>query len=213
MSTAYYVYAEIQVDGKWYNLSPTMKRPDGTFSVEPIYWAQSSFFDVYNDLESHSIGWGIPDDMSKDMLTVFHENLDEVIEGWGKMTWREHYRQSVFVVPYASSVADKIVKDRPFKYEGYVHKRSIADFECGEIDCLFPWLTIDEYNALPKEEQIEYSFYRWNEYGDDYYFYSIIAKHVSSMMYWFDFGNAFEDRNKWYGELSDSMVRLIIERC
>ena len=67
MSTAYYVYAEIQVDGKWYNLSPTMKRPDGTFSVEPIYWAQSSFFDVYNDLESHSIGWGIPDDMSKDM--------------------------------------------------------------------------------------------------------------------------------------------------
>ena len=50
MSTAYYVYAEIQVDGKWYNLSPTMKRPDGTFSVEPIYWAQSSFFDVYNDL-------------------------------------------------------------------------------------------------------------------------------------------------------------------
>ena len=63
MSTAYYVYAEIQVDGKWYNLSPTMKRPDGTFSVEPIYWAQSSFFDVYNDLESHSIGWGIPDDM------------------------------------------------------------------------------------------------------------------------------------------------------
>lgn len=86
MSTAYYVYAEIQVDGKWYNLSPTMKRPDGTFSVEPIYWAQSSFFDVYNDLESHSIGWGIPDDMSKDMLTVFHENLDEVIEGWGKMT-------------------------------------------------------------------------------------------------------------------------------
>ena len=118
MSTAYYVYAEIQVDGKWYNLSPTMKRPDGTFSVEPIYWAQSSFFDVYNDLESHSIGWGIPDDMSKDMLTVFHENLDEVIEGWGKMTWREHYRQSVFVVPYASSVADKIVKDRPFKYEG-----------------------------------------------------------------------------------------------
>lgn len=213
MSTAYYVYAEIQVDGKWYNLSPTMKRPDGTFSVEPIYWAQSSFFDVYNDLESHSIGWGIPDDMSKDMLTVFHENLDEVIEGWGKMTWREHYRQSVFVVPYASSVADKIVKDRPFKYEGYVHKRSIADYECGEIDRLFPWLTIDEYNALPKEEQIEYSFYRWNEYGDDYYFYSIIAKHISSMMYWFDFGNAFEDRHRWYGELSDSMVRLIIERC
>lgn len=27
-----------------------------------------------------------------------------------------------------------------------------------------------------------------------------------------NFGNAFEDRNKWYGELSDSMVRLIIER-
>ena len=64
MSIHYYVYAEVNVEDKWYNLNPTMEKPDGSFSVRPIYDSSSVFFDIINDPEEKLVFRGIPDDMS-----------------------------------------------------------------------------------------------------------------------------------------------------
>ena len=46
MGTHYNIYAEINVNGKWYNLSPTMKKYDGTLAVRPVYDSGSFFYSI-----------------------------------------------------------------------------------------------------------------------------------------------------------------------
>ena len=67
MSVRYYVYAEIKVCERWYNLNPLMKKYDGTLVVRPIYDNGSFFYDICNDLEDYRIDVGIPDDMSSEL--------------------------------------------------------------------------------------------------------------------------------------------------
>jgi len=214
MSTHYYVYAEVKVGDRWYSLNPTMKKPDGSFSVRPIYDSCSAFFEIYNDLEEKLVFRGIPDDMSPELRSLYHEDLDEKCEGWfSETTWRHVYEQSVFCVKYSNTVGRKIIKDRPHKYEGYVNKRTAADFETGEIEEIYEWLTPDEYKSLPEAEKKKYRYYEWDEPYDEYFVYRTVFERLSAMLYWFDFGDVFDDRSVlWRSETGLNDVRLFIER-
>ena len=75
MGTRYYIYAEIQVNNKWYNLNPIMKKHDGSLVVRPIYDGASGFYDVYCELDEHRISSGLPEDMSTELRSVFHSNF------------------------------------------------------------------------------------------------------------------------------------------
>ena len=89
-----------------------MKKHDGTLVLHPIYDSGSFFHNICNDLEDHRIGVGIPDDMSPELRSVFHENLDELREGWGSdTTWRKIYDQSVFCVKYSATISNRIIKE------------------------------------------------------------------------------------------------------
>ena len=48
MSTYYSIYAEANVDGKWYSLCPYFKNDKGEPKTHSIFWAQSAFWDVNN---------------------------------------------------------------------------------------------------------------------------------------------------------------------
>ena len=85
MSVYYSVYAEANVDGKWYSLSPLFKTGKDDLKTHSIFWLQSLFYEVYNDLRGYALGYGIPDDMSVGLREVFHEKLDEEIEYWPKL--------------------------------------------------------------------------------------------------------------------------------
>ena len=213
MSTHYYIYAEVRVKDKWYNLNPLMKKHDGSMVVRPIFDAASNFYDVFVDLESCRTEIGIPGDMSPELRSAFRDNLDEVCEGWdGKTTWRQIYERQIFCAPYSAAVAPKVIKDRPYKYSGYVNKRTIASFEVREIDEIGYWLTEEEYKALPDKEKKQYRYYQWNEDYDDYQTYRLIYERLCAMMYWFDYADAFEDRGEyWRNEPSLSDVRLFVE--
>ena len=215
MSTNYFVYAEIKVNDKWYNLNPMMKKYDGTLAVRPIYDSGSLFFDICNNLEEHRIGIGIPDDMSPELRSVFHENLDETCEGWGSdTTWREGYEQSVFCVRYSDTIADRIIKEKEYKYEGYVRKRTVASFEVGDIEEINSWLTYEEYQALSYRQKRTYQFYRWDEPYDEYGIYRIIYERLRAMLYWFDSADAFEDESVyWNSGAGINDIRLLIKRC
>ena len=215
MGTHYYVYAEIKVKDKWYNFNPIMKKYDGTLVVHPIYDACSSFFDICNDLETKRTDIGIPDDMSPELRSVFHDNLDEKCENWTPgTTWRNIYEQSMFSVKYSNTVGQRVIKDKPHKYEGYVSKRRIADFETHESEEIYEWLTQEEYSSLSDKEKKQYRFYQWNEPYDEYCVYRTIYERLNAMMYWFDFASAFEDKGEyWRCEVGLSDVRLFIERC
>ena len=56
MSTYYSVYAEANVDGKWYSLCPYFRiDKDKDLKTHSIFWAQSLFWEVHNELEDHAI--------------------------------------------------------------------------------------------------------------------------------------------------------------
>ena len=146
---------------------------------------------------------------------MFHENLDETCEGWGSdTTWRKIYDQSVFCVRYSDTVGKRIIKEKEYKYEGYVRKRMVADFEIDEIEEIDNWLTYEEYRALSDKQKRAYQFYRWDEPYDEYGVYRIMYERLRAMLYWFDFADAFEDKSVyWHSGAGFSDVRLFIEKC
>ena len=114
MSTDYFIYAEVQVGNKWYNLNPIMKRHDGTLVLHPIFNSCSWFYEIWKDLEDYRIDVGIPEDMSPELRSVFHENLDDEYEGWPEgTTWRKIYERSVLCVRYSDAICPRVIKDRP----------------------------------------------------------------------------------------------------
>lgn len=212
MSTYYCIYAEARYKGKWYSINPIVKKADGTYLVKEVFGAYSGFREMYYNMEDWATERGIPDDLSAEVRAKFHENLDEVFADLGsKITYRQYYRSNVLIVPY-HKLKPVIVKDRPYKHMGYVYRECIPDFECGEIDDIDNWLTIDEYKALPDDSKKEYSYYEWNNRGDDYDYKRNIVSKISFLTNLFSDGDSVDERCGWI-DVPDSDIRLILEVC
>ena len=211
MSTYYFVYAEVNVDGKWYNLSPYYRNRDGEYKTHPIFWMQSDFSEVYYELRQRSSGCGVPDDMSDGLREMFRQNLDETYDdSFGKMTWRDYYSQTLFHVNFANGFTDRVKKKREFKYEGYVLKKAKADFENDDVDEIDDWLTEEEYQELPPEEKRRWIWFRWNDpYGTNDIYNELIHKiRVLCSL----FQDAYEDEMpSLFNGISDHQVRVFVE--
>ncbi len=214
MGSHYYIYAEVKVKDKWYNLNPFARKFDGSFVLHPVYEDTSAFFSVCNDLEEHQISVGIPDDMSPELRSIFHEDLEEECRSWmTDITWKHVYQQTIFCVRYGDAIAPRVIKDRPHRYEGYVTKRIIAAFEVNEINTIYNWLTNEEYRALPDNKKHEYSYYQWDDEFDEYLFYRTIYERLRALLDWFSYADVFSDSWIFYQEsVSINDVRLFVER-
>lgn len=214
MSTYYNIYAEVRIKDKWFCLNPIVKTVDGNYKRDLIYWSQSYFFETYNYLSDFKSSCGLPDDASEDLLAFFHTPQDDIFnDGWGNKTYRDWYNQNIFTVDYSDVILKSVVRNRPFKYNGYVYKRTIAAFEVGEIETIDNWYTIAEYRKLSKEEKQELTWFEWNEPDDEYGMLYSIYTRISNLLDWFsDFGvpykSPYSDCN-----ISSSNVRVYIERA
>ena len=211
MSTYYSVYAEVKIDDRWYNLCPYYKDKDGTFTTPPLFWAQSAFFEVHNELQSLQLKCGIPEDMSEGLREVFHENLDEKVDFWfGDLTWRRYYQQRLYCVNFAQAIVPKVRKDKPFKYEGYVTKKELAAFECYEIEEFSEWLTDDEFKALTDKQKRQYVFHRWNDPYGEYWIYSEIAQRIWALCALFQEACLSSIGGSLYSGITDSQIRVYV---
>lgn len=209
MSRTYDIYAEVKFDDKWFSINPVVKTVDGKYKSDCIYWSQSYFFETYNYLQDCAKSWGIPEDASEGVLSHFSENLDEKMDGWD-ITYRKYYQQMVFVVDFNEAIAEKIKKDRPFQYMGYVNKRTIAQFETDSIDCIENWYTADEYKTLSATEKKRVVWYEWNEPGDEYGILWNIYKKITNLLYWFtEIGIPFGGKYSRY-DVSTNNVRVYV---
>lgn len=211
MGTLYTLYAEINIDGKWYNLNPYFRKPDGTFKMQPIYWARSVFWDVYCAIDDERIAFGIPADMSEELRANFRKDLDEPTGFFPGKTWRDLYKQTVFAVNYQASFKSRVVKNRPFKFQGYVEKFIIASFECGECN-IYHWLTKEEYEELCDKDKQGYAYYEWNNYDEEYGIYAEICAKIDSLLDWFADGDVLGDEYKTKDfTASPENVRIFVE--
>lgn len=215
MSTYYYFYAEVKNNGKWIGLSPIVKSHDGKYKIQPLMWGQSAMYELYEDMiDTCSACCGLPEDVSAELLEEFHAHDEKTTDFWGnkEITWGEYYKTCVHSVNYDEAVRKKIKRDRPYKYQGYVHKRLIAAFEVGEIEDLQCWLTIDEYKELPDNEKKEYAWYEWNEYCGEYGFRFELYQKIENLLDWYR-EEAFSSKSEYnYEDFIGANVRLIIHR-
>ena len=213
MSVYYSVYAEANVDGKWYSRSPLFKTGKDDLRTHSIFWLQSLFYEVYNDLKDYALGYGIPDDMSVGLREVFRETLDEEIEYWpGKLTWGDYYRQNIYYINFERAIASKVKKDKPYKYEGYVQKKELASFEIDEIDEFSEWLTQKEYDALTPKEKRQYQYYRWNDPYGEYWIYQALTERIRTLAVLFAVTCESDIGGSLYNGISDSEIRVYIYR-
>ncbi len=213
MSTVYTVYAEADVDGKWYSLCPYFMNNKGETKTHSIFWAQSAFWEVNNYLEGYMIGRGIPEDMSDGLRAIFHEDLHEEIESWGgHITWEKYYESCIYYVNFDKAIVPKVNKDKPYKYEGFVLKKELAAFEVYEIEEFSEWLTQEEYNALTEKQKRQYIFHRWNDPYGEYWIYRTIADRVWTLASLFADACESDIRGSLYQGISDSQIRLYVYR-
>lgn len=213
MSTYYSIYAEANVDGKWYSLCPYFKNDKGEAKTHSIFWAQSAFWDVNNELEDHSLGCGIPDDMSDGLREIFHENLQDEMESWGgSITWDKYYKGSIYYVNFARAIVPKVNKDKPYKYEGFVLKKELAEFEVYEREEFSEWLTQDEYDDLTEKQKRQYIFHRWNDPYGDYWIYRTIADRIWTLKGLFAEACDSDIGGSLYQGIEDSQIRVYVYR-
>lgn len=163
-------------------------------------------------LQNYNIGFGIPDDMSSGLREIFHEDLNEKMDGWPEgITWGEYYRQIMYYVNFANAVVQKVRKDKPFKYEGYVLKEEYASFEVGELDDFSEWLTEDEYRSLSVKEKRQYIYHRWNDPNGEYWIYRTIADRIWALCGMFEDACAYIGGSIYNG-ITDSQIRLYVLR-
>ena len=215
MSVEYLFYAEVKTKDKWIGLLPIIKTADGKYKVTELMWGQSAFSDFYDELcEGNSARCGLPSDISSDLQEIFHSPDEKTESFWGReITWGEYYENCVHSVNYSEAIRNKIIRDRPYKYQGYVDKRSIAAFEVGDENGICSWLTKDEYEDLPKEEKLDYTWYEWNEWGDVYGLRYELYRKVEALLGWYRDAVSYSKDEYDYDDFVGSNVRIIIHRC
>ncbi len=213
MGIHYYVYAEVNIAGKWYSLHPFFPKPDGKYLTGAIYHAQSVFREVDEELSLYAVGKGVPLDMSDGLRQIFSEKLDEQVPNWwAPLTWAEYYKETLYYVDFGQAIKPKVKKDKPYKYEGYVQKQELANFEFGETDAFAYWLTEDEYVKLDEKEKRKFTFYRWNDPYGTYGIYVTLVEYISMLTTLFaDIMWQYLDRSVLNG-IADSQIRVFIFR-
>ena len=90
MGTYYAIYAEVRVGNQWYNLNPLFQRTDGNIDVCPVISGRNWLREAYEELEEVSYTCGRPENLSKEVRSVFcHE------EGERKVSYDIHLNDPV----------------------------------------------------------------------------------------------------------------------
>lgn len=216
MGTYYAIYAEVRVGDKWYNLNPLFQRKDGTVDICSVISGRNWLREAFEELEESGYAFGRPEDMSKEVRTVFCHEDDEPYDAFLNIkTYKDFYNRSLFLVNYGKSVKSRVKKDKPTRYRGYASKVSIAAFEIDEYDTIGHWLTPEEYEKLSAKAKQEYAYYEWDECDDWYKVYNMIVERVDTMLdyfcRWAD--RAIKDANMDERRPTADYVRLIAYRC
>lgn len=183
MGTYYSIYAEVRVGDKWYNLNPMFQRENGMLDVCPILEGQSWLRDAYEELEESLYAYGRPNDISKEVKTVFSHEDDEPYDPILHMdTYKDYYGQAIFLVNYGKSVKRRVKTDKPTRYKGYVTKVGLAAYEINEYESPGYWLTDEEYEKLSDREKKKYIYYEWDEPDDWYKAYNMLVKKVDCLL-------------------------------
>lgn len=207
MSVSYYVYTEIQINGKWIAVNalvPSFKWDSQnnkyldqyTYKLGETYYNGSrSYFREAND-KLEQIGQAIK----------YSDCSNAVKEIW-KSSVEAEERGDAWSVPIAVSFSDfeRYVDVNKFDRHGIIHKDQIFDWENCDADDLYP-VDPDEYFKMTDEEKKQYQYYEWDDpFGYNRVFKEIYKNAVREI-------ESFKEQNFMIG--AEALpTRLIIIQC
>lgn len=195
MSTSYYMYTEVNIDGKWtcINNKITNIEKGNVIISETYYNGSRSYFGETAD-KINDIGYQLEyNELSDEVKNIFksYEEHPEYFHGF--------------------AVSDKEMRacfpeDRTLKeFCGYVPKNMLFNFQTGELDDIYEYLSADEYLALPESKKAFYQFYEWNSESGWYKYFQEILEHFFWQKYEWECVN-------WNKE-NDIEFRLVLIIC
>lgn len=164
MSTNYVVYAQTIINDEAIALGPFLPlKNEDQFILVPLLdnssWFRDSF-DFINDKVSYTCG--LPSKLCDELYKLFSFEENSFYK-----SKEDYYSQCLYCYKF-SDISPLLKKDKPYKYNGYISKETKASFECGEIEEINGWYSIEEYRSMNNEEKKEYVYYEWNNSGDAY---------------------------------------------
>ena len=98
MGTYYAIYAEVRVGNQWYNLNPLFQRTDGNIDVCPVISGRNWLREAYEELEEVSYTCGRPENMSKEVRSVFCHEDDEPYDPYSVSYTHLPTREDIIVI-------------------------------------------------------------------------------------------------------------------
>lgn len=207
MSTSYFIYTEIQINGRWVAVNalvPSFKWDSQnnkyldryTYKLGETYYngSRSYFHEAYDKLEQ--IGQTIK----------FADCSDAVKESWKSSVKAEEKGENWYSpIAVAFSDFEKYVDVNKFDRHGVIHKDQIFEWENDDIDDLYP-VDHDEYQQMTDEEKKQYQYYEWDDsFGYNRVFKQIYRNVVKEL-------NSFKEQNFMMDDVQYP-TRIILISC
>ena len=212
MSTSYYVYTEVKINGKWIGIDPQYpklnniekdyKKPDkydGSYQYQhnETYWngSRSYFGQTFDRLEQ--IGH----------LVKFSEMSDEVQQHWQRALMDElnnEQYQCCTAVQVDFDTFKNSFNPKAFELHGLIHKDIWFAYQNGDIEDIYN-VEHQEFKSLTKGERQCYEYHEWDDSMGWNTYFKVLLEKISQRI------ADFEDINGFWG---DKMLqyRLIVIR-
>ena len=170
MSTSYYIFTEVKVNGEWHCINGKITRLmpiehpiiAPTFHTDARRYFEKAYlqlcddgyrFDMEDLSENLRIAvteWADPDDSIK--LAVSYDNILKMLNASGK----EHC--------------------------AFALRSEVAEYENDETDDIYEYVSVKEYRQMDDELKKAYQYYEWNDRSGAYRYYDEIHKEVASQL-------------------------------
>jgi len=164
MSTYYYIYTEVNINGKWIcidGMVPEIKRNSSNsifnenkieYKIEETYWngSRSYFGEAYDKLYLWGKQIGFKN-LSQELKDRWKSRLESELE--------KKYCEPALVVNY--KYIDKNIDYSKFDFHCVMHKDRIFKFESGDIEEMWP--QENDFSKVSDIEKQEYQYYEWDD--------------------------------------------------
>lgn len=170
MSIKYLFFTEIKINGTWECINnPVFKTyPFFEHSIVPTYENNSHTCFEKTYLKIKEDGYGIKiDDISDSLRCKIIENNIHI----GEPQTALHYK---FILNY--------LKGTTKEHYGFASRKEVADFESGQEDEIYDYVSIDIYKKMDSELRKAYQYYEWNDRTSIYHYYNILCQEVQKQL-------------------------------
>ena len=167
VSTYYYIFTEVRVNGTWYCINPKVTRmmPIEHPIIAPTFHtdARQHFENAYQQLndDGHSLS--------------IENNLRSAI-----MDWRIPEDSIQFSVDYDNIL--KMLNASGKEHCAFALRSEVAAFENDETDDIYDYVSAKEYRQMDDELKKAYQYYEWNDRSGAYRYYEEIQKEIASQL-------------------------------